>query len=236
MNRIISSYAPSLSSLVRLHRREKKEKYTDEPNEAVIVSMPETAGRSSLDLSTDEAAAIAQIFPKSTLLKSQTTEQVLSAIAKQPHIVHFSCHGEVDYSQPLLSKLLMSNWKTSPLTVADLQMLNIKRSQLAFLSACFTANAGVENMQDEGNHIAGALHCAGFPNVVGSSWYVGELAALEVTRRFYEELVKAGENWTKDVAKALHFAVMDFRENTRTAGNRMRGDPVSWAPFLHFGG
>jgi len=236
MNRIISSYAPSLSSLVRLHRREKKENYTDEPTEAVIISMPETAGRSSLDLSTDEGAAIAQIFPNSTLLKGQTTEQVLSAIAKQPHIVHFSCHGEVDYSQPLLSKLLMSNWQTSPLTVADLQMLNIKRSHLAFLSACFTANAGVENMQDEGNHIAGALHCAGFPNVVGSSWYVGEPAALEVTRRFYEELAKAGENWTKDVAKALHFAVMDFRENTRTAGNRMRGDPVSWAPFLHFGG
>jgi len=236
MNRVISSYAPSLSSLVRLHKREEKKNYMDEPTEAVIVSMPETAGRCSLDLSTDEAAAIAHNFPNSTLLKSQTTEQVLSAIAKQPHIVHFSCHGEVDYSQPLLSKLLMSNWQTSPLAVADLQMLNIKRSQLAFLSACFTANAGVENMQDEGNHIAGALHSAGFSNVVGSLWYVGELAALEVTRRFYEELAKAGENWTKDVAKALHFAVMDFRETTRTAGNRMRGDPVSWAPFLHFGG
>ncbi|KIN03504.1 hypothetical protein OIDMADRAFT_143091 [Oidiodendron maius Zn] len=236
MNRVISSYAPSLSSLVRLHGRESKEKYMDEPTEVVIVSMPETTDRSSLDLSTDEAAAIAQNFPNSTLLKSQTTEQVLSAVAKEPHIVHFSCHGEVDYSQPLLSKMLTSNWQTSPLTVADLQMLNIKRSRLAFLSACFTANAGVENMQDEGNHIAGALHCAGFSNVVGSSWYVGERAALEVTKRFYEELARAGESWTKDVAKALHFAVMDFRENTRTAGNRMRGDPVSWAPFLHFGG
>jgi CHAT domain-containing protein len=232
MNRVISSYAPSLSNLVRLHRREKKEKYMDEPTEAIVVSMPETAGRPSLDLSTDEAAAIAQNSPNSTLLKSQTREQVLSAIAKQPHIVHFSCHGELDYSQPLLSTLLMSNWQTSPLTVADLQMLNIKRSQLAFLSACFTANTGVENMRDEGNYIAGALHCAGFWNVV----YVGELAALEVTRRFYKELAKAGENWTKDVAKMLHFAVMDFRENTRTAGNRMRGDPVSWAPFSHFGG
>jgi CHAT domain-containing protein len=107
---------------------------------------------------------------------------------------------------------------------------------LAFLSASFTANAGVENMQDESNHLAGALHLAGFPNVVGSSWYVGEAAALEVTRRFYEELAKEGEQWPKEVAKALHFAVMDFRETTRTAGNRMRGDPISWAPFCHFGG
>lgn len=236
MNRVISSYAPSLSNLIRLHERKKNENYMDEPIETVVVSMPETAGRYPLDLSTDEAAAIAQNFPNSTILTNQTTEQVLSAIAKQPHIVHFSCHGEVDYSQPLLSKLLMSNWQTNPLTVADLQMLNIKRSQLAFLSACFTANAGIEDMQDEGNHIAGALHYAGFSNVVGSSWYVGEPAALEVTRMFYEELAKAGEKWTKDVAKALHFAVMDFREKTRTAGNRMRGDPVSWAPFLHFGG
>lgn len=210
--------------------------YINAITEVTVISMPETANRPSLDLSSDEAAAITRSFPDSEILPTPSTEDVLAAIARQPQIVHFSCHGEVDYDQPLLSKLLTKNWQTSPLTVAQLQVLDIEKSRLAFLSACFTANAGVEYMQDEGNHLAGALHLAGFPNVVGSSWYVGEAAALDVANRFYEELAKGKGTSSKEVAKALHFAVMDFRETTRTAGNRLRGNPVSWAPFLHFGG
>ncbi|EPE37121.1 hypothetical protein GLAREA_09284 [Glarea lozoyensis ATCC 20868] len=236
MNRVISSYASSLSSLLRLHENEGRGASLDGPTKVAIMAMPETVDRQPLDLSLQEAAAITRAFPDSELLVNRTTEDVLEVIARQPQIVHFTCHGEVDYDQPLLSKLLTRDWQTSPLTVAQLQVLNIERSRLAFLSACFTANAGVENMQDENNHLAGALHRAGFPSIVGSLWYVGEEAALEVTRRFYEELAKEEQEWPEHVAKALHFAILDFRETTRTAGNKMRGDPVSWAPFSYFGG
>ncbi|EHK96387.1 hypothetical protein M7I_7886 [Glarea lozoyensis 74030] len=225
MNRVISSYASSLSSLLRLHENEGRGASLDGPTKVAIMAMPETVDRQPLDLSLQEAAAITRAFPDSELLVNRTTEDVLEVIARQPQIVHFTCHGEVDYDQPLLSKLLTRDWQTSPLTVAQLQVLNIERSRLAFLSACFTANAGVENMQDENNHLAGALHRAGFPSIVGSLWYVGEEAALEVTRRFYEELAKEEQEWPEHVAKALHFAILDFRETTRTAGNKMRGDP-----------
>lgn len=235
MNRVISSYASSLSSLLRFHESERRVASLGGPTKVAIVAMPETVDHHPLDLSIEEAAVISRAFPNSELLINRPTEDVLEAIALQPQIVHFTCHGDVDYDQPLLSKLLTRDWQTCPLTVAQLQVLKIERSRLAFLSACFTANAGVENMQDENNHLVGALHRAGFPSIVGSFWYVGEEAALEVTRRFYEELVKEGQDWPKQVAKALHFAILDFQETTRTAGNKMRGNPVSWAPFLYFG-
>jgi CHAT domain-containing protein len=84
-------------------------------------------------------------------------------------------------------------------------------------------------------HLAGALQLAGFPNVVGSLWYVGQEAAFAVVERFYQRLCQSEKELGRFTAEALHFAVLDFRETTRTAGNRMKGDPVSWAPFVHFG-
>jgi CHAT domain-containing protein len=170
MNRVISSYAPSLSSLLRLHDRERKALAIQGPSKALIVAMSKKPDRQPLELSMEEASAISRAFPSSKLLTNRTTAEVLEAIAMQPQIVHFSCHGEVDYDEPLSSKLLTEDWQTSPLTVAQLQTLNIENSWLAFLSACFTANAGVENMQDEGNHLAAALLIAGFRNIVESSW------------------------------------------------------------------
>ena len=130
------------------------------------------------------------------------------------------------------------DWRTDALTVDRIQLLHLKKPMLAYLSACFTANAGVENQQDESVHLAAALQLAGFPNVVGSAWYVGEEASLDVVRRFYRRLsssLTAGlVDWACVVEEALHFAVMDFGESTRTAANRGRGDPVLWAPFIVF--
>ncbi|KAJ6124109.1 hypothetical protein N7471_011426 [Penicillium samsonianum] len=246
MNRVISSYALSLRSLFRNHERYKKLNSMDKPDikegisalssiDIAVVSMPETPDRQPLTLSEKEADYIKNLFPKSQVLIGETTQAVLEAIMKEPKVVHFSCHGEVDYDRPLLSKFLTRDWKENPLNISRLQTLDIGKSELAFLSACFTANAGVENLQDEHVHLAAVLQLAGFLNVVGSAWYVGEEAGLEVTKRFYERLGQDQRDWATTTVEALHFAVRDFRETTRTAANRMRGDPVIWAPFLHYG-
>lgn len=254
MDMVISTYATSLSSLYHIKQRKKalreavKQLGDDhapgsENGSVLVFSMPETPGQQSLEQSSKEVAAITRVFPSSQILTGSTTQDVLFALATQPEIVHFSCHGLVDYDYPTQSLLLTSDWETNPLTVAHLQALNSRsnkshsESRLAFLSACFTANGGVENEQDENIHLASSVQHAGFSNVVGSTWYVEEGAALAVVERFYDILgktVQAGHVDGRQVAEALHFAVLEHRKTTKLVANRGRGDPVNWAPFLCF--
>ncbi|KAH8901500.1 hypothetical protein GQ53DRAFT_851280 [Thozetella sp. PMI_491] len=243
MSTVMSSYASSVTSLWHLQQRLRQsggaqggsEPPKDE-KQVCIVSMPQTRNRQPLELSAREVEVIEGSFPNTTTLTNASTQAVLSAMAKEPPILHLSCHGEVDYDWPLQSNLLTEDWQIDPLTVSKLQLLNLGKSRLAYLSACFTANAGVENQQDESVHLAGALQLAGFSNVIGAAWYVGEQASLEVMTRFYHHLARANMDagWSRVATEALHFAVLDFRETTRTAGNRGRGDPVTWAPFMAF--
>jgi hypothetical protein len=247
MNRVISSYAPALKALYFARSREKEarskskqnsedEKSTGASLAAAVITMHETPARQTLEFSENEVDVVKAFLPNSQVLSQPTTQEVLNLMRRGLPIVHFSCHGEINYDYPSQSALLTIDWENNPLTVGSLQLLNIKTSQLAYLSACFTANAGLESLQDEMIHLAGALQIAGFPNVVGSLWYVGQEAALAVVKRFYERLCKdKRELNSRLIAEALHFALLEFSETTRTAANRMKGDPVSWAPFVHFG-
>ncbi|KAK3844562.1 MAG: CHAT domain-containing protein [Linnemannia gamsii] len=254
MSRVISTYATSLSSLYHIRQRQVElggatkqpgnEHAPDLENSSVLViSMPDTMDQQPLNLSPMEAAAIATMFPSTQVLTGSETRDILIELAAEPKIVHFSCHGIVDYDFPAQSLLLTSDWKTDPLTTARLQALSSKsskahsESRLAFLSACFAANGGIENQQDENIHLASSMQHAGFSNVVGSTWYVNEEAALAVVKGFYEKLgrkINGGHIDGRRVAEALHFAVLEYRETTRTPGNKGQGDPLYWAPFVCF--
>jgi len=74
--------------------------------------------------------------------------------------------------------------------------------------------------------------------VIGSLWYVGQDASLQAVERFYKGIGKDGNGGGFDVLEAgrvLHFAILGLRESTKSAGNDFKGDPVRWAPFVHFG-
>lgn len=246
MKRVISTYASSLKSLTRWqaiqmlsqspshHQPVAAAAVINSP--AGIITMHDTPSRISLEFSQQEAAAVLDFFPRSKVLVQPTTAEALSLISGGFPIVHISCHGETDYDFPSNSMLLMKDWKENPLRVTDICLQHIRSSQLVFLSACFTANAGVENLQDEANHLVRALQIAGFPSVIGSLWYVGQKAALEIVEAFYRCLAASKDQLgPKSISEALHLAVLDFGETTRTAANKRWGDPVLWAPFVCFG-
>ena len=246
MDRVISSYIPSIKTLA--YARARHQNSTSRASDggaggrrdlrALVIAMADTPRRTPLDHSELEAKAVVDSFPNATILKQPTRQLVVDELENPPSIIHFSCHGETDYEDPTGSKLLLSDWETSPLDVGQLQHLSLQDSKIAYLSACWAAHGGNLHLRNENIHLVSACQLAGFPSVVGSLWYVGQDASLQAVERFYKGIGESGNGGGFDVLEAgrvLHFAILGLRESTKSAGNDFKGDPVRWAPFVHFG-
>jgi CHAT domain-containing protein len=186
--------------------------------------MAHTPSQPPLDLGTNEAHSVKEAFPEAEILNNPKKSEVLALLSGGVSIVHFTCHSEIDYSELSKSMLLLDDWETDPFTVGDIRNLNIKEAQLAILSACFTANAGDENLQDEISHMVSSFQIAGFCSLIGSYWYLGEHDALEVTKGYYGLLAADKSEFSpKKVVRALHFAVLRFRESTKSVRKQRQG-------------
>ena len=242
MNRVISTYVPTLKLLALTRSRASARSEVpsiENPLRTTVITMTETPERRRLD-SEREFAAVSEHLPGTDKLPQPSGQDVLDLLAGEeaPSIVHVSCHGEVDYDFPNKSRLLMRDWQANPLTLDKLrQNSSAKETRLAFLSACFTANAGVENLQDEAEHLASTMQAAGFESVVGGLWAVEEEAALAITGHFYRclaDVLQGKKLDTGSVAEALHLAVWSFAQSKCELSRK--GDPVQWAPFVCYGG
>lgn len=133
--------------------------------------------------------------------------------------VHFACHGTQDTGKPSSGRLLLTDGE---IRVRDIARLRLEGAQLAFLSACETAVGGV-HLPDEAIHLTGALRLAGFADVIGTLWRVGDEHALSLTEGVYRDLDAHGSP-----AHALHRAVRALRE-------QVPGRPSAWASHIHVG-
>ena len=152
--------------------------------------------------------------------------------------VHFACHGSVDPRSPFRSGLLLcgnepekdfnENTRDSKLTVEIVSSINTRHSQLAFLSACCTAENASPVLMDEGIHLAGGFQLAGYPHVIASLWEANDALSVAVTDKFYHILFTESKIAGHDrIAYALHDAVL--------AARQICEDPLSWATTIHFG-
>ena len=246
MNRVISNYAPTLKVLAAIRSRKLAQSslpHQDNHIQPTVITMATTPNRPDLELGDIDFAAVQKHFPHASRLHQPTGSAVLSSLnsATASSIVHISTHSEVDYDFPSKSLLLLQDWQENPLTLSMLRQ-SLKRQgasgryRLTFLSSCFTANGGIEGLQDEAEHIASTMLVAGFGSVVGGLWAVEERAASVVTEGFYRHLkmiLGDGELDAKGVSEALHLAVWDLARSTTEGGQE--GDPVQWARFVCFG-
>ncbi|KAH8586463.1 CHAT domain-containing protein [Bisporella sp. PMI_857] len=154
-------------------------------------------------------------------------------------VAHFSCHGIVDHINPSNSRLLLSDWETSPLTVADVNALKLSNARLAYLSACHASSNRAMDLLDEGIHLTGAFQMAGFPQAIGSLWQVDDERSAVVSRIVWDTmLTTVGAVDFGKAAEGLHHALRALREETRRVeGLEMRfpDQPIVWAPFIHMG-
>ncbi|TVY66393.1 hypothetical protein Focb16_v011209 [Fusarium oxysporum f. sp. cubense] len=228
-NFVIPSYTTTLRALAYARENEWKPLQGTDCEFAFIAS-PNNA-RSKAPLTVEESARelddVVRQHCRTQVLVGPTKPETLS-ILESCNAVYFGCHGESMSTQPCKSYLQLGTDADSHLTIQEIQGSRHQKAQLAYLSACSTANVSARDLVDEVVHIAGAFSLLGFRQVVGTFWQAKNTAARVVAKRFYEELM-LGDGGDEDcVARAYYTAVMELK------GSNVQ-DPLVWATFAHFG-
>jgi CHAT domain-containing protein len=124
------------------------------------------------------------------VLAQPTAESVLT---KLPiiDIVHFACYSFSDALDPSNSHLLLQRHGETGLVVDKLSMLHIVetvtegQTQLAFLSACSTADVKAHTLVGEGLHLVARFQVASFSHVIGSFWSMNDDVSARLAALFY---------------------------------------------------
>lgn len=243
MSHSISSYASTLRALQCVMKTRSR---VDSLDRLLTVTMARTPGAEHLPSVENELLSISSAVGKALPIVrfyQPTPNQVLEQL---PHhnLIHFACHGISDPVDPFNSRLLLSNPGATyyrnmdhipgTLSVRDLLTHRSPKADLAYISACSTANIKVATLADESVHIASGFQLAGFRHVVASLWKQKDDVCLEIAANFYRELFclrkepKTASNDEWPVAAALHNAVSEVRAQ--------RPEMVlQWASFIHIG-
>ncbi|KAE8447330.1 hypothetical protein EG329_010888 [Mollisiaceae sp. DMI_Dod_QoI] len=254
LDRVMSSYAPSVKALIYGRRHHVRESAGPMSDHALLVAMHKTPGLSTngnLPFAATEVKMLNNLCPSLQLqpitpkLRKDDVLQHLQTCK----IFHFAGHGQSHQAEPSQSCLLLEDWETNPLTVGDLrdQRLHDNPPFLGYLSACSTGANEVDKLVDEGIHLVSAFQLAGFRHVIGTLWEVSDQHCVDVARVLYETL--RGEGMT-DVAvcRGLHRAVRALRDGQMEGGPEGRDaillgsvpkarGPTNhyWIPYVHFG-
>ena len=236
MNRVVSSYTPSMKALIYAQERNRNQttdRLKSHPDRMLFVGMSTTPGQRPLKAVDGEEAEVKLVMGKNvTVAEPRLKAAVLQELSKH-EIFHFAGHGDTE-SDPSESMLLLNDWQHDPLTVADLASTNLSRARFACLSACYTAASNDLELLDESIHLSSAVMLAGFPTVIGSLWQVRDTNTALLMPKLYSGMMSES-NGRLDVERSkfvLHDTMLELREETRFGG---KADPLVWAPYVHFG-
>jgi len=164
---VVSSYVPTIGSLLRVPTPTAHPTCPTKPFEMMVVIQPKT-----LPYANQELQAIAGHVPNECLVKlgvpgaPATVNEVISHLPAAS-IVHFACHGEQNNKKnPLESALILEDGR---LKISRIMQESTPNASLAFLCACETAK-GDEGVPDEAMHLGATLLFAGFRGVIATMW------------------------------------------------------------------
>ena len=149
--------------------------------------------------------------------------------------MHFACHGLADQSLGnLFGALAVTPGSASDpaddgfLSLAEIHELNLKRCELAVLSACET-NAGPRQRGEGTWALSRGFLAAGSRRVVASNWTIDDKAAATLIAQFCAALAQNRGAVQTDYAGALHRAQLDVRGQTAWQ------HPYYWSSFVLIG-
>lgn len=224
MDRVMSSYASSVRSLIYVRQHRTAATVTSELNQArgraLLVEMSDTPGHPRLPQAAEEIRVVETFCPllglEAVPLRASTDarkSQVLHHI-RDCHLFHFAGHGSSHMADPSQSKLLLHGLEgENSLLLEDLRDHRFQENPpfLCYLSACSTGVNEVDALSDEGMHFISAFQMAGFRHVIGTLWSVSDEACLHLAEAFYGGLTKPGLT-DQSVCEAFHKAVRELRD------------------------
>jgi len=191
----IPSYTPSLSALIESR---KSDPQTSNPPSLLLVAQPETLP--GVWGEAEVIQALSTRLPVESLIsEAATPTAVLEVLRLGRHqLVHFACHGTLKTGKPFDASLKLHGG-------ARLALLDIARSrpsegvraataELAFLSACHTAELTRESIADDALHLAAAAQYCGFKSVVGTMWEVADTDGRDLAENFYRSVMLSGND------------------------------------------
>jgi CHAT domain-containing protein len=150
---------------------------------------------------------LAKYWPTLTKIDGQATAQALRELSPQAELFHFSGHG---WATADLGGIHLADGVLTPLTP-----LQLRKTKLAVLSACFTA-AGTNTGLANPDSLVQSLLDAGAGMVLASRWAIDSAATRRWMAVFYAELAQ----------RATPAAAL------RKANEAMRNEhPYYWAAF-----
>ncbi|WP_405965381.1 CHAT domain-containing protein [Streptomyces sp. NBC_00723] len=213
----VSSYAPTLRVLAHAHSRP-----VASTRRQLTVALEHTPGLPRLPGTVAEAAHLHASRPgPHMLVDSAATVAAVRAALPATTWAHFACHAVSDFNAPAGGAIHLED---GVITVTDISRLRLQSAELAYLSACSTADRGLG--ANESINLASAFHLAGFRHVIATLWPLNDTIAAGAARAFYQHLPDG--TTADDAALALHRVIRKLRAEHP---NR----PDLWAGLIHSG-
>ena len=149
--------------------------------------------------------------------------------------IHLACHGLVDMSRALASRLVLSvdAHNDGLLETREIFQLELQ-ADLVVLSACDTGRGKVI----AGDGLSGLVRAfmqAGAPRVICSLWKVDDEASSELMKAFYERWNAEDPKQRLSAPAALRAAQKHVREHLDVTGKAHWAHPRYWAAWVLWG-
>jgi tetratricopeptide (TPR) repeat protein len=224
LDRVVSSYTPTLNTLIAVRERIGPVPDAGEP---FLVIAPDDAVGPHLPAAAEERQLLRELLGADhcrLLTGADATVEAVREALGQHRLFHLNGHGWQDLFNPSTARIDLAD---GGITLTELAGAERADGDFAFLSACHTMTGGM-NVPDEVMTLASAVQFAGFRHVLGTLWAVPDASAGALSAAFYRHLADGGRLRTDRSAVALHRSVRGLREDAEEL-------PSLWAPFIHAG-
>ncbi|KAF8259972.1 CHAT domain-containing protein [Lactarius quietus] len=223
----IPSYTPTLSALIESRKPGLASEASDNLKPSILlVAQPDTLPGAWGEIGVIQASKT----PVTTLVSAMATPRTVIEGLRDHRFAHFVCHGLLETGKPFDASLELHG---DNLTLLEIVRSQLPDAELAFLSACHTAELTEDSVDDEGLHLAAAMQYCGFRSVVGTMWAMADTDGTDLSKHFYKAIFseKAGQNgvpYHERSARALQVAVKKLRGKRGISLER-------WVNFVHYG-
>jgi hypothetical protein len=215
LDRVMSSYSSSMKAIIHGRRRRQLEIGAKASDEVLLIAMQDTPSQPRLHFVAREVEVLHTLCNSLALRPTGVTQRKDEVMSHLPNckMFHFAGHGHTDNIDPAQSSLLLEDWESNPLTVADLLEMNIRDRPpfLAYLSACGTGQIRDEKSLDESINLISACQIADFRHVIGTLWEVNDESCVDMAKVTYDEIMHGGMT-DESVYLGLHKATRELRD------------------------